>query len=212
LSKNWVTGFEILDNWIGLHMDTDSGIPLAFAIRVGSADTAVFNEEKYTALEHQYAKRARLYDDVGRHQAWTGKVQRKVWNILYTIFQKHSAYEYMRPFKSQPDGVGAYYSLRNHYLGPNHVNNIAAELEKEYNKLTYSHATSRWSFEKYVSKHVELHNVAQTLVAHGYGAADEGTGVRRLITGIKTTSLDTIRGQILSNPSSSYPLIPLSQH
>jgi biotin operon repressor len=199
LSKNWVKGFEILDNWIGLHIDVDSGIPLAFAIRAGEADTGVFDERKYKSLEHQYASRTRLYDQNGKPHAWTGKVQRKLWNILYGIFQRHSAYEYMRPFKSQPDGVGAYISLRNHYLGPNSVNNIAAELEKEFNNLTYSQETTRWSFEKYVSKHVELNNVAQTLVPHGYGAADEGTRVRRLIAGIRTNSLDTIKGQILSN-------------
>jgi hypothetical protein len=103
----------------------------------------------------------------------------------------------MRPFKSQPDGVGAYHSSRNHYLGPNNVNNIAAELDREYNILTYSQETNR--FEKYVSKHVELHNVAQSLVPHGYGAADEGTRVRRLLSGIRTNTLDTVKSQILSN-------------
>jgi biotin operon repressor len=199
LSKNWVKGFEILDNWIGLHVDKDSGIPLAFAIRVCKADSGAFNEGMYKSLEHQYAKRTKLYDDAGRPYAWTGKVQRKIWNILYPIFQSHPAFEYMRPFKSQPDGVGAYHSLRNHYLGPNNVNNIAAELEREYNILTYSQETNRWSFEKYVSKHVELHNVAQTLVPHGYGAVDEGTRVRRLLSGIRTNTLDTVKSQILSN-------------
>jgi hypothetical protein len=92
----------------------------------------------------------------------------------------------MRPFTSQPDGVAAYHSLRNHYLGPNNENNIAAELERD-NILTYSQETNRWSFEKYVSKHVDLHNVAQALVPHSYGAADEGTRVRRLLSGIRTT-------------------------
>jgi hypothetical protein len=105
----------------------------------------------------------------------------------------------MRPYKNQQDGVGAYHSLRNHYLGPNNVNKIAAELEKEYNNLAYSHETSRWNFEKYVGKHEELNNVAQTLVPHGYGAADEGSRVRRLVAGIRTNSLDTTKGQILSD-------------
>jgi hypothetical protein len=131
LSKNWVKGFEILDNWIGLHVDKDSGIPLAFAIRVGKADSGAFNEGMYKSLEHQYAKRTKLYDDAGKSYAWTGKVLRKIWNILYSIFQGHPAIEYMRPFKSQPDGVAACHSLRNHYLRPNNVNNIAAELERE---------------------------------------------------------------------------------
>jgi hypothetical protein len=99
-------------------------------------------------------RRTKLFDGTGRPYRWTGKVQRKLWNILYNIFQGHAVFEYMSPYKNQPDGVGAYHSLRNHHLGPNNVNNIAAELEKEYNNLTYSHETRRWNFEKYVGKHV----------------------------------------------------------
>jgi hypothetical protein len=131
-----------------------------------------------------------------------GKCREKNWNILYKIFKGHLAYEYLRPFKNQP-GVGAYFKLRDHYLGPNNVNNVAADLEKQYSNLTYSQETGRWNFEDYVSKHVELHNVAQSLVPHGYGAADEGTRVRRLISGIKTHALDTIKGQILGSPELS---------
>jgi hypothetical protein len=196
----------MLDNWIGLHVDDDTGIPLAFAIRSTKPDSSVFRESNYKSLEHQYACRTRLYDNNGKPFGWTRKVQRKVWNILYKIFQGHPAYEYMRPFKNQPDGVGAYQNMRNHYLGPNNVNNMAADLEKEYNNLSYSQETNRWNFEKYVNKHVELHNIAQTLVPHGYGAADEGSRVRKLISGIKTSALDTIKGQILGSPrlSSSF--------
>jgi hypothetical protein len=37
--------------------------------------------------------RGKLYDDAGRPYAWTGKVLRKIWNILYSIFQGHPAFE-----------------------------------------------------------------------------------------------------------------------
>jgi hypothetical protein len=42
LSKNRVKGFEILDTWIGLHIDNDTGMPLAFAIRTIEADASLF--------------------------------------------------------------------------------------------------------------------------------------------------------------------------
>jgi hypothetical protein len=35
--------------------------------------------------------------------------------------------------------------LRDHYLSPNNVNNMAAELEKEYDYLRYTQETSRWT-------------------------------------------------------------------
>jgi hypothetical protein len=88
-------------------------------------------------------------------------------------------------------------------LGPSNVNNMAAELEKDYDNLRSTQETSRWTFEKHVNKHEDLHNVAKTLVPHGYGAADEGSRVRRLLAGIKTTTLDTIKGQVLGSPTLS---------
>jgi hypothetical protein len=203
LAKGWVEGFKQLDNWIGLHVETDTGMPLAFAIRTTNPDNGIFREEEYKSLEHEYARRTRMYDNAGRPYGWSGKVQRKMWHTLDKIFQGHPAYEYMRQFRNQPDGVGAYFSVRNHYLGPNNVNNMAAELEKDSDNLRYTQETSRRTFEKHVNKHEELHNVAQTLVPHGYGAADEGSRVRRLLAGIKTTTLDTIKGQVLGSPTLS---------
>jgi hypothetical protein len=41
-----VKGFEILDNWIGLHVDNDTGMPMAFAIRTNEADSGASNEAK----------------------------------------------------------------------------------------------------------------------------------------------------------------------
>jgi hypothetical protein len=41
------------------------------------------------------------------------------------------------------------------------------------------------------------------LVPHRYGAADEGPWVRRLLAGIKTMTLDTIKGQVLGSPKLS---------
>jgi hypothetical protein len=40
LAKSWFKGFEQRDNWIGQHVDTDTGIPLAFAIRTTNLITA----------------------------------------------------------------------------------------------------------------------------------------------------------------------------
>jgi hypothetical protein len=48
----------------------------------GPPDYGIFREEDYMSLDHEYACRTRMCDDAGRPYGWTGKVQRKMWNIL----------------------------------------------------------------------------------------------------------------------------------
>jgi hypothetical protein len=167
LAKNWAKGFEQLDHWIGLHVDKATGMPLAFAIRAAELDSTAFKSSNYLSLFEQYTKRGRMVDAAGNEFEWTATVRSKVWNILYAIFHDHPAYQYMRQFKRSKDGPAAYFSIRQHYLGANNVNNMATSLEAEFDSLSYSSETRRWNFEKYVGKHVELYNTAQDLVAHG---------------------------------------------
>jgi hypothetical protein len=105
----------------------------------------------------------------------------------------------MRQFKNSKDGPAAYFSIRQHYLGANNVNNMATLLEAEFDSLSYSSETRRWNFEKYVGKHVELYNTAQDLIAYGYSGIDSASRVRRLMNGIKTDSLDTVKNQVMSD-------------
>lgn len=200
ISKSWPKAFDQLEHWIGLHVDEASGIPLAFAVRVGPPDEDAYNHTKYGSLFEQYAKRCRFLQPVsGDPYEWAGTVKAKVWNILYGIFKDHAAFQYMRPFQKTKDGPAAYAAVRAHYLGLNNVNNIAADIDSQFSTLTYSTETRRWNFEKYVGKHVELYNIAQDLVPHGYSGIDNASRVRKLLTGIKTDTLDTVRTQILSD-------------
>jgi hypothetical protein len=93
------------------------------------------------------------------------------------------------------DGPAAFYSLRQHYLGVNNVNNMATKLEAEFE----APETRRWNFEKYVGTHVELYNTAQDLVAYGYAGIDNTSRVRKLLNGIKTDTLDAVRNQVMSD-------------
>jgi hypothetical protein len=54
----------------------------------------------------------------------------------------------------------------------------------------------------YVSIHKEQHQILEQLEEdHGYKGIDEGTKVHYLLSGIKTNKLNTIKGQILGDPS-----------
>ena len=72
---------------------------------------------------------------------WSARCANKVWNLLFIIFPNHEAYEYMKPYKRSRDGRGAYLALWSHYVGPNNVNLMAAELESQFQGLSYTQET-----------------------------------------------------------------------
>ena len=199
LAKNWAKGFEQLEHWIGLHVDDATGMPLAFAVRVGKADASPYESSNYQSLSEEYEKRCRMVDRKGNELEWAGTVKAKVWNILYGIFKDHTAYQYMRPFKKSKDGPAAFFAARQHFLGANNVNNAATALEAEFDSLSYTGENRRWNFEKFVNKHVELYNTAQDLVPYGYSGIDSASRVRKVLNGIKTDTLDSVKNLIMSD-------------
>lgn len=60
---------------------------------------------------------------------WTGAAKAKVWNILHRIFNDHSSYQYMKPFKKNQLGT------KTRHLGPNNDKNMATRLEAELESL-----------------------------------------------------------------------------
>ena len=200
IAKNWVKGFEMLDQWIGSHVDSVTNLPLAFMIREEQPDRSRYDSSRYVSLADELAKRCEVWDVARVLKPWSTRCSSKVWDLLYSIFQDHAAYQYMKPFKRARDGRGAYFALRDHYLGPNNVNNMATDLESQFESLSYTQETRRWNFEKYVNKHVELYNIAEDLKLHGYSGMDETSRVRKLVNGIKTDKLDSVKTRIMSDP------------
>ena len=204
ISKNWVKGFEILEQWIGNHVDDVTNMPLAFVIREKDEDRSDYNPSNYQGLADEFAKRTPLTNEGSSNRTvtyrnWTVRCQNKVWRLLYSVFKDHAAFQYMKPYKRAQDGRAAFLALKSHYLGPNNVNNMATDLETQFEGLTYNQETRRWNFEKYAGKHVELFNTAEDLKEHGYAGLDPSTRVRRLLNGIKTDKLDSVKTRIMSD-------------
>jgi len=86
------------------------------------------------------------------------------------------------------DGRAAYFSLHNHYLGPNSVDSQAAAAEKTLLDAAY-YGKPRFSFKTYVTIHKKQHDILENLKRYGYSGIDEGTKVRYLNNGIKAQSL-----------------------
>jgi hypothetical protein len=56
-------------------------------------------------------------------------------------------------------------------------------------------------------RHAEQHTVLNGLTDYGYSGIDNGTKVRKLMAGIKTDALDTVKAAVLASPAlrTNYP-------
>jgi hypothetical protein len=63
--------------------------------------------------------------------------------------------------------------------------------------------------EKYVQIHAEQHAVLNGLTNYGYSSIYNGTKVRKLMAGIKTDALDTVKAEVLESPAlrTKYPVV-----
>jgi hypothetical protein len=61
--------------------------------------------------------------------------------------------------------------------------------------------------KKYVQNHAEQHAVLNGLTHYGYSGIDNGTKVGKLMTGIKTDALDTVKAAVMASPAlrKNYP-------
>ena len=76
---------------------------------------------------------------------------------------------------------------------------MAARAEGRLQSTTYSGETKRWNFEKYVGMHVDQHTILQGLTQYGYSEIDPRSKVRYFLGGIKTTTLDSVKANVMSN-------------
>jgi hypothetical protein len=194
-----VQGFDILDEWIRGHVDNSYKIPLSFMIR--PEPRPAFVQQPRASLANEYAQSCPRTVLVGTEEVdadWFNPANEKLWDILFSIFSGHSSYGHIKLFRTKQDGFAAYNALRIHHLGKSSVNNLAADIEAQFAALTYTGEGRRWNFKQYVSRHVDLHARAKELERFGYAGIDEASRVRRLMAGIKTSKLDSVKGSIFT--------------
>ena len=90
-------------------------------------------------------------------------------------------------------------ALFNHYLGPNNVQNQAAQAEKTLCALTYVKEMRNFTFETYIIKTVEQHVILEGLTKYGYQGINDGTKVHLFLEGIMAPELEVVKTCILSD-------------
>ena len=96
-----------------------------------------------------------------------------IFDKLAEICYTHSCWTYIKPFLRRHDGQSAFLALVNHFLGPNNIENMAAQAEQKLMNTTYCGETRRWNFERYITVHQEQHTILEGLMQHGHTGIDE---------------------------------------
>ena len=90
-------------------------------------------------------------------------------------------------------------ALFNHYLGPNNVQNQAAQAEKTLHALTYVKEMRNFTFDMYIMKTVKQCMILEGLTKYGYQGINDGTKVCLFFEGIMAFELEVIKTCILSD-------------
>jgi hypothetical protein len=84
---------------------------------------------------------------------------------------------------------------------------MASEAEAKLGSVSYTGERKKWTWEKYVQIHAEQHAVLNGLTNYENSGINNGTKVRKLMAGIKTDALDTVKAAVLESPAlrTNYP-------
>ena len=100
--------------------------------------------------------------------------QKKVYDILFTIFSAIEVWVYLKNSRKEKRGRKLFLALYAHYLGPKNVDDMSESLTCTLQNLDYHEEKNNWNFEKYQVAHLDQHNISVVLKGHCY----EGIGDR----------------------------------
>jgi hypothetical protein len=78
---------------------------------------------------------------------------------------------------------------------------MASEAEAKLGSFSYTGERKKWTWERYVITHAEQHAVLNGLTDYGYSSIDNGTKIHKLMAGIETDALDTVKAAVLVIPA-----------
>jgi hypothetical protein len=122
---------------------------------------------------------------------------------MANITRAHDCWTYVKPAQCTNDGRRDFLLLWDHFLGPNNVDNMDSEAEAKLGSVSYTGERKKWTWEKFLHIHAEQHAVLNGLTDYGYSGIDNGTNVRKLMEGINTDALDTVKASVLASLATS---------
>ena len=174
-------------------------IPLAYVIRDTEAPEAD-PAGGWPTLQDELIGRAPIR--VGGNFTATFKTDNgKVWELISKICRDKACWTYIMSHQRTRSGRGAFLALKAHYLGDNAVGNMAIGAETKLQNFRYQGEKRGWNFEKYVSSHVEQHQILENQERRGlHPGINERSKVQHLLKGIQSQEFETCRLSIMSKP------------
>ncbi|KAI2513671.1 hypothetical protein MHU86_811 [Fragilaria crotonensis] len=141
-AKDWPKTMESIEEYLRSYLG-ERKIPLAYVIRKDEAiPTGADPPTNYPTKQDEMIARAphfTLGDDNVRVPDPVYLANReKVWDIISKITRDHSSWTYVKPAQRARDGRMAFHGLYQHFLGPNNVDNMAAQAEDKLKSTVYN--------------------------------------------------------------------------
>jgi hypothetical protein len=175
--------FELVREHLGRYRGI-SGAPLSYVVRdqpfpPDGPDPMFTNvpRSRYESFDAEMIRRAPIYLDPSKgetgpfHPAFIADAT-KVWEVLHDLFSAQPIWVHVKGKRlaSSRNGRACFMELHRHILGHGNTHTMGLAIMDKLNATKFDGPTKNWTFDKYVSAHVELHNQAEQLVAHGFQA------------------------------------------
>jgi hypothetical protein len=130
----------------------------------------------------------------------------EVWSYMANITRAHDCWTYVKPAQRTKYGRRAFcYGITS--LDPTTLITWYQKQKLSLDRSVIMSKERSGPGKKYVQIHAEQYAVLNGLTDYGYSGIDNGTKVRKLMAGIKTDALDTVKSAVLASPAlrTNYP-------
>ena len=140
-----------------------------------------------------------LEDTGARHLTFNAD-NRTVFHVLFSYWGKNPAWSNVKGFTRKTDGRAAYRTLYNYFFGTNSVQTQTKSVLASLDSFRYEECRKNFTFETYVLKHIEQHNLHNELVEHGADPISESMKIHYFQTGILNKDFDSVKNALLASP------------
>jgi hypothetical protein len=198
-----------------------TGVPLAYVVRhriipdfEDKDRPMVYRDSRFTTHDKEMEARAPIIDveeydgyaegeDLEKHGPFSASFlsdTRKVWSVLHSLWSTTSAWAHVKTLDKTQNGRQVYRTLHKHFFGGNKILTLSTNILTTLRGLTYTGDSKNYNFDKYVTNHVQQHNLATSLIDYGATELDEHLKINYFLTGIQSSDFDAAKASISANP------------
>ena len=206
--------FEAIVEHLGRYRGI-SGVPLSYVVRTQLLPPNQFTDppvgdigSAYSSYDAEMVARAPITldghtgtEDGPYHHAFMVDMTR-VWEILHDLFHQQSVWLHVKKLQAARNGRACFRMLHNHLLGGINSTHLGLQIIAQLRALKYEGNRKNFPFDKYVAKHVDLHNQAEALRAHNFRELTEEMKVDIFLRGISSNAgLESCKNNVIADPT-----------